>query len=54
MDVMMFVARSGDMVLAVNGQSLFDMDHADAVELLKGAKGHKVTLRLVSWPGTYV
>ena len=42
------------MILAVNGQSLVDMDHIDAVALLKGAQGQKVTLRLVSWPGTYV
>ena len=46
--------RSGDMILEVNGQTLIDTDHAQAVALLTGAKGHKVMLKLVSWPGTYV
>ena len=42
------------MILEVNGQSLIDADHGQAVELLTSAKGHKIMLKLVSWPGTYV
>lgn len=42
------------MLLAVNGQSLIDVDHALSVTLLKGAKGISVVLKVVSWPGTYV
>lgn len=42
------------MLLGVNGQSLESVTHTQAVSLLKGAKGNKVYLRLVSWPGTHV
>lgn len=48
-----FFPRSGDQLLSVQGNSLENMNHSQAVSLLKGAQG-QVTLRVVSWPGTPV
>ncbi|ELU01632.1 hypothetical protein CAPTEDRAFT_122699, partial [Capitella teleta] len=45
--------RSGDQLLSVQGDSLENIDHSQAVSLLRNVQG-SVTLRVVSWPGTPV
>lgn len=45
--------RAGDILLAVNGHSLENVTHNHAVALLKSIRG-RVTLKIVSWPGTLV
>ncbi|XP_055967345.1 E3 ubiquitin-protein ligase LNX [Sorex fumeus] len=43
--------RCGDMLLAVNGRSTSGMVHASLARMLKELRG-KITLTIVSWPGT--
>lgn len=43
--------RCGDILLAVNGRSTSGMIHACLARMLKELKG-KITLTIVSWPGT--
>ncbi|XP_049485971.1 E3 ubiquitin-protein ligase LNX [Panthera uncia] len=45
--------RCGDILLAVNGRSTSGMIHACLARMLKELKG-KITLTLVSWPGTFL
>ncbi|XP_038625286.1 E3 ubiquitin-protein ligase LNX [Tachyglossus aculeatus] len=45
--------RCGDILLAVNGQPTAGLTHARLTRMLKGLKG-RVTLTLVSWPGTFL
>uniref|UniRef100_U3BPN7 E3 ubiquitin-protein ligase LNX n=1 Tax=Callithrix jacchus TaxID=9483 RepID=U3BPN7_CALJA len=45
--------RCGDILLAVNGRSTSGMTHACLARMLKELKG-RVTLTIVSWPGTFL
>nr|CFW94234.1 Eka-INAD3 protein [Euperipatoides kanangrensis] len=45
--------KCGDHILAVNGHSLADIPHSEAVIRLKKA-GNKVILLVVSWPGSAI
>uniref|UniRef100_A0A670Y5T0 Ligand of numb-protein X 1 n=1 Tax=Pseudonaja textilis TaxID=8673 RepID=A0A670Y5T0_PSETE len=45
--------RCGDMLLAVNGRNISGMAHASLARMLKELKG-KLTLTIVSWPGTFL
>ncbi|XP_048381834.1 E3 ubiquitin-protein ligase LNX isoform X2 [Stegostoma tigrinum] len=45
--------RCGDMILAVNGKSTSGISHPCLVKMLKEARG-KVTLTVVSWPGSHL
>ncbi|XP_006113540.2 E3 ubiquitin-protein ligase LNX isoform X1 [Pelodiscus sinensis] len=45
--------RCGDILLAVNGRNTSGMMHSCLARMLKELKG-KITLTLVSWPGTYL
>lgn len=45
--------RCGDILLAVNGRSTSGMLHACLARMLKELKG-KITLTIVSWPGTFL
>ncbi|KAG8504956.1 E3 ubiquitin-protein ligase LNX, partial [Galemys pyrenaicus] len=45
--------RCGDILLAVNGRSTSGMLHASLARMLKELKG-KITLTIVSWPGTFL
>ncbi|XP_005517772.1 PREDICTED: E3 ubiquitin-protein ligase LNX isoform X2 [Pseudopodoces humilis] len=45
--------RCGDILLAVNGRNTSGMMHACLARMLKELKG-KVTLTIVSWPGTFL
>ncbi|XP_024429678.2 E3 ubiquitin-protein ligase LNX isoform X1 [Desmodus rotundus] len=45
--------RCGDILLAVNGRSTSGMMHACLARMLKELKG-KITLTIVSWPGTFL
>ncbi|XP_048220746.1 E3 ubiquitin-protein ligase LNX isoform X2 [Perognathus longimembris pacificus] len=45
--------RCGDILLAVNGRSTSGMVHACLARMLKELKG-KITLTIVSWPGTFL
>ncbi|XP_014708985.2 E3 ubiquitin-protein ligase LNX isoform X2 [Equus asinus] len=45
--------RCGDILLAVNGRSTSGMIHACLAKMLKELKG-KITLTIVSWPGTFL
>ncbi|XP_039218840.1 E3 ubiquitin-protein ligase LNX isoform X2 [Crotalus tigris] len=45
--------RCGDILLAVNGRSISGMAHASLARMLKELKG-KLTLTIVSWPGTFL
>ncbi|KAM6132643.1 E3 ubiquitin-protein ligase LNX [Pterocles gutturalis] len=45
--------RCGDILLAVNGKNTSGMMHACLARMLKELKG-KITLTIVSWPGTFV
>lgn len=45
--------RCGDILLAVNGRSTAGMTHACLARMLKELKG-RITLTLVSWPGTFL
>ncbi|XP_015105730.1 E3 ubiquitin-protein ligase LNX isoform X2 [Vicugna pacos] len=45
--------RCGDILLAVNGRSTSGMIHACLARMLKELKG-KITLTIVSWPGTFL
>ncbi|XP_030904768.2 E3 ubiquitin-protein ligase LNX isoform X1 [Melopsittacus undulatus] len=45
--------RCGDMLLAVNGRNTSGMPHACLARMLKELKG-KITLTIVSWPGTFL
>ncbi|XP_073898338.1 E3 ubiquitin-protein ligase LNX isoform X3 [Castor canadensis] len=45
--------RCGDILLAVNGRSTAGMIHACLARLLKELKG-RITLTIVSWPGTFL
>lgn len=46
-------SRCGDILLAVNGRSISGMAHANLARMLKELKG-KITLTIVSWPGTFL
>ncbi|XP_021563460.1 E3 ubiquitin-protein ligase LNX [Carlito syrichta] len=45
--------RCGDILLAVNGRSTAGMTHACLARMLKELKG-RITLTIVSWPGTFL
>ncbi|XP_024071726.1 E3 ubiquitin-protein ligase LNX isoform X1 [Terrapene carolina triunguis] len=45
--------RCGDILLAVNGRNTSGMMHACLARMLKELKG-KITLTLMSWPGTFL
>uniref|UniRef100_A0A8C5KG38 Ligand of numb-protein X 1 n=1 Tax=Jaculus jaculus TaxID=51337 RepID=A0A8C5KG38_JACJA len=45
--------RCGDILLAVNGRSTSGMTHACLARMLKELKG-RITLTIVSWPGTFL
>ncbi|XP_050751376.1 E3 ubiquitin-protein ligase LNX isoform X2 [Gymnogyps californianus] len=45
--------RCGDILLAVNGRNISGMMHACLARMLKELKG-KITLTIVSWPGTFL
>ncbi|XP_003471706.2 E3 ubiquitin-protein ligase LNX isoform X1 [Cavia porcellus] len=45
--------RCGDILLAVNGRSTSGMMHAFLTRMLKEIKG-RITLTIVSWPGTFL
>ncbi|XP_007440343.1 E3 ubiquitin-protein ligase LNX-like [Python bivittatus] len=45
--------RCGDILLAVNGRNISGMVHACLARMLKELKG-KLTLTIVSWPGTFL
>ncbi|XP_059700817.1 E3 ubiquitin-protein ligase LNX isoform X2 [Haemorhous mexicanus] len=45
--------RCGDILLAVNGKNTSGMMHACLARMLKELKG-KITLTIVSWPGTFL
>ncbi|XP_015270203.1 PREDICTED: E3 ubiquitin-protein ligase LNX [Gekko japonicus] len=45
--------RCGDILLAVNGRNISGMAHASLARMLKELKG-KITLTIVSWPGTFL
>ncbi|XP_070804644.1 E3 ubiquitin-protein ligase LNX [Pituophis catenifer annectens] len=45
--------RCGDILLAVNGRNISGMAHASLARMLKELKG-KLTLTIVSWPGTFL
>ncbi|XP_074848869.1 E3 ubiquitin-protein ligase LNX isoform X4 [Carettochelys insculpta] len=45
--------RCGDMLIAVNGRNTSGMLHSFLARMLKELKG-KITLTLVSWPGTFL
>nr|XP_021141608.1 E3 ubiquitin-protein ligase LNX isoform X2 [Columba livia] len=45
--------RCGDILLAVNGRNTSGMMHAYLARMLKELKG-KITLTIVSWPGTFL
>nr|XP_056711531.1 E3 ubiquitin-protein ligase LNX isoform X2 [Euleptes europaea] len=45
--------RCGDILLAVNGRNISGMVHASLARMLKELKG-KITLTIVSWPGTFL
>lgn len=45
--------KVGDRILAVNGQSIINMPHADIVKLIKDA-GLSVTLRIIPQEGEYL
>ncbi|KFP67950.1 E3 ubiquitin-protein ligase LNX, partial [Cariama cristata] len=45
--------RCGDVLLAVNGRNTSGMMHACLARMLKELKG-KITLTIVSWPGTFL
>ncbi|KFM06269.1 E3 ubiquitin-protein ligase LNX, partial [Aptenodytes forsteri] len=45
--------RCGDILLAVNGRNTSGMTHACLARMLKELKG-KITLTIVSWPGTFL
>ncbi|KAM4854603.1 E3 ubiquitin-protein ligase LNX isoform 2-T2 [Thomomys bottae] len=45
--------RCGDILLAVNGRSTSGMVHACLARMLKELKG-RITLTIVSWPGTFL
>ncbi|XP_062054818.1 E3 ubiquitin-protein ligase LNX [Lepus europaeus] len=45
--------RCGDILLAVNGRSTAGMTHACLARMLKELRG-RITLTLVSWPGTFL
>ncbi|XP_044537183.1 E3 ubiquitin-protein ligase LNX isoform X1 [Gracilinanus agilis] len=45
--------RCGDILLAVNGRSTSGMMHACLARMLKELKG-RITLTIVSWPGTFL
>ncbi|XP_017691214.1 PREDICTED: E3 ubiquitin-protein ligase LNX isoform X2 [Lepidothrix coronata] len=45
--------RCGDILLAVNGRNTSGMMHACLARMLKELKG-KITLTIVSWPGTFL
>ncbi|KAM4674852.1 E3 ubiquitin-protein ligase LNX isoform 1-T1 [Amazona ochrocephala] len=45
--------RCGDILLAVNGRNTSGMLHACLARMLKELKG-KITLTIVSWPGTFL
>ncbi|XP_008571108.1 PREDICTED: E3 ubiquitin-protein ligase LNX [Galeopterus variegatus] len=45
--------RCGDILLAVNGRSTSGMIHACLARMLKELKG-RITLTIVSWPGTFL
>ncbi|XP_075853882.1 E3 ubiquitin-protein ligase LNX isoform X2 [Microcebus murinus] len=45
--------RCGDILLAVNGRSTSGMIHASLARMLKELKG-RITLTIVSWPGTFL
>ncbi|XP_077158054.1 E3 ubiquitin-protein ligase LNX isoform X2 [Paroedura picta] len=45
--------RCGDLLLAVNGRNISGMVHASLARMLKELKG-RITLTIVSWPGTFV
>ncbi|XP_063166641.1 E3 ubiquitin-protein ligase LNX [Candoia aspera] len=45
--------RCGDILLAVNGRNISGMVHACLARMLKERKG-KLTLTIVSWPGTFL
>ncbi|XP_032854877.2 E3 ubiquitin-protein ligase LNX isoform X2 [Tyto alba] len=45
--------RCGDILLAVNGRNTSGMMHACLARMLKDLKG-KITLTIVSWPGTFL
>ncbi|XP_053260391.1 E3 ubiquitin-protein ligase LNX isoform X1 [Podarcis raffonei] len=45
--------RCGDILLAVNGRSISGMVHACLARMLKELKG-KISLTIVSWPGTFL
>ena len=51
--IAVLISRSGDLLLSVNGRTLENIPHAQAVQTLKSAQG-PVCLRVVSWPGTLV
>uniref|UniRef100_A0A8D2LW07 E3 ubiquitin-protein ligase LNX n=1 Tax=Varanus komodoensis TaxID=61221 RepID=A0A8D2LW07_VARKO len=45
--------RCGDILLAVNGRNISGMVHGSLARMLKELKG-KITLTIVSWPGTFL
>ncbi|XP_078250801.1 E3 ubiquitin-protein ligase LNX isoform X4 [Pogona vitticeps] len=45
--------RCGDLLLAVNGRNISGMVHTCLARMLKELKG-KITLTIVSWPGTFL
>uniref|UniRef100_A0A8C9AMB1 E3 ubiquitin-protein ligase LNX n=1 Tax=Prolemur simus TaxID=1328070 RepID=A0A8C9AMB1_PROSS len=45
--------RCGDILLAVNGRSTSGMIHASLARMLKELRG-RITLTIVSWPGTFL
>lgn len=51
--IYLFFFRCGDILLAVNGRNTSGMMHACLARMLKELKG-KITLTIVSWPGTFL
>lgn len=47
------LTRCGDEIVAVNGVSAVGMSNSELIPMLKEQK-NKVTLTLVSWPGSLV
>lgn len=43
--------RCGDQILSVNGKSLQNVSHHDAVQILKEVR-NKATMSVISWPGS--
>lgn len=52
-DVPFFLTRCGDEIVAVNGVSAVGMSNAQLIPMLKELR-NKVTLTVVSWPGSHV